>query len=96
MAIRPVINLTQVQTSFWDRLKFCAGVFIIYSNNKINQSRQSDYNAVAGFFSRAAGGARATSFEGIKQIWPRRWTGIKLLRAPNWFGTRRQVYEISR
>ena len=42
-------------------------VFIIYSNHKINQSRQGDYNAVAGFFSPAAGEARTTSFEGIKQ-----------------------------
>jgi hypothetical protein len=50
-----------------DRLKFCAVVLIIYSNHKLNQSRQGDYNAVAGFFSPAAGEARTTHFEGLSK-----------------------------
>jgi hypothetical protein len=51
-----------------DRLKFCAAVFILYSNDKINQSRQGDYNVVAGFFSPAGGEARTTHFEGSSKF----------------------------
>jgi hypothetical protein len=47
--------------------EICSVVFIIYSNNNINQSRQGDYNAVAGFFSPAAGEARATHFGGLSK-----------------------------
>jgi hypothetical protein len=37
---------------------------MIYSNNKVNESRRGDDNAVAGFFSPAGGEARTTHFEG--------------------------------
>jgi hypothetical protein len=50
-----------------NRLKFCAVVFINLSDHKVNQSRQGDYNAVAGFFSPAVGEARITQFEGLSK-----------------------------